>query len=75
MRAMVTAQFEAPDLFEAQAVERPRPGPGEVPVRIVAAGTNPIDANQGQRRHGTGGTYNPRLFDAMVPVRWGYIRS
>ena len=44
MRAMVTPQFGGPDLFEEQDVERPHPGPGEVQVRVVAAGTNPVDA-------------------------------
>ena len=44
MRAMVTPQFGAPDLFEERDIERPHPGPGEVLVRVVAAGTNPIDA-------------------------------
>ena len=44
MRAMVTPQFGGPDLFEEREVERPHPGPGEVLVRVVAAGTNPIDA-------------------------------
>jgi NADPH:quinone reductase len=44
MRAMVTPQFGGPDLFEERDVERPHPRPGEVLVRVVAAGTNPIDA-------------------------------
>ena len=44
MRAMVTPQFGGPDLFEERDVERPRPGAGEVLVRVVAAGTNPVDA-------------------------------
>jgi NADPH2:quinone reductase len=42
MRAMVTPQFGAPDLFEERDAERPQPG--EVLVRVVAAGTNPVDA-------------------------------
>jgi NADPH:quinone reductase len=44
VRAMVTPQFGEPDLFEERNVERPHPGPGEVQVRVVAAGTNPVDA-------------------------------
>lgn len=44
MRAMVTPRFGALDLFEERDVSRPEAGPGEVLVRIVAAGTNPVDA-------------------------------
>ena len=44
MRAMVTPQFGGTDLFEEREIERPHPGPGEVVVRVAAAGTNPIDA-------------------------------
>ena len=44
MRAMITPQFGGPDLFEERDVERPQPAPGEVLVRVVAAGTNPVDA-------------------------------
>jgi NADPH2:quinone reductase len=41
---MVTPQFGGPDLFEEWDLERPQPGPCEVLVRVVAAGTNPVDA-------------------------------
>ncbi len=44
MRAMVTPQFGGADLFEERDVGRPHPGTGEVLVRVVAAGTNPVDA-------------------------------
>ena len=44
MRAMVMPRFGGPELFEERDVERPEPGPGEVLVRVVVAGTNPIDA-------------------------------
>ena len=43
MRAMVTPKFGGPELFEEQDVERPSPGPGQVLVRVIASGTNPID--------------------------------
>ncbi len=41
---MVTPQFGGPELFEERDIERPPPGPGEVLVRVIAAGTNPVDA-------------------------------
>lgn len=44
MRAMVITAFGGPELFELREVERPSPGPGEVLVRVVASGTNPVDA-------------------------------
>ena len=44
MRAMVTPKFGGPELFEERNVERPQAGPGQVLVRVVAAGTNPVDA-------------------------------
>ena len=59
MRAMVTPQFGGPELFEERDVERPQPGPGEVLVRVVAAGTNPVDA----KVRAAGGT---RGFEAPV---------
>src|SRR5215216_2204914 len=41
---MVTPQFGGPDLFEGRDVEKPHTGAGEVLVRVVAAGTNLVDA-------------------------------
>lgn len=43
MRAMVTPRFGGPELFEERDIERPQPGPGEVLVRVVVVGTNPVD--------------------------------
>jgi NADPH:quinone reductase len=44
VRAMVIPDFGSPELFEEREVEKPQPGPGEVLVRVLAAGTNPVDA-------------------------------
>ena len=43
MRAMVTPRFGGPELFEERDVERPSPGPGQVLVKVLVAGTNPAD--------------------------------
>lgn len=44
MRAMVIPAFGGPEVFELREVPHPVPGPGQVLVRVVAAGTNPVDA-------------------------------
>jgi NADPH2:quinone reductase len=44
MRAMVLPRFGGPELFEERDVERPAPGPGQLLVKIVASGVNPVDA-------------------------------
>ncbi|WP_026371021.1 zinc-dependent alcohol dehydrogenase family protein [Kallotenue papyrolyticum] len=51
MRAMVMTAFGGPDVFEAREVERPTPGPGQLLVRVIASGTNPVDAKI--RQNGT----------------------
>ncbi|ADO69895.1 zinc-dependent alcohol dehydrogenase family protein [Stigmatella aurantiaca] len=44
MRAIVLPRFGGPELFEVQDVPPPTPGPGQVLIRIIASGTNPVDA-------------------------------
>lgn len=44
MRAMVIDRFGPPEEFHLREVERPKPGPGELLVRLMAAGVNPVDA-------------------------------
>lgn len=41
--AIVYTEFGAPDVLHAIEITTPAPGPGEVAVRIEAAGVNPID--------------------------------
>ncbi len=43
MKAIVVRQFGGPEVLELQDIPRPQPGPGEVLVRIRAAGVNPAD--------------------------------
>jgi NADPH:quinone reductase len=63
MRAMVLTRFGGPDLLELREVERPLPGPGDVLVRVLASGTNPVDAKL--RANGTWANLTP-------PVILGY---
>lgn len=44
MKAMVIPRFGGPDVFEQRDIDRPNPGPGEVLVRVLVSGTNPVDA-------------------------------
>jgi NADPH2:quinone reductase len=44
MRAIVLTRFGGPDALELRDVPRPQPRAGELLVRVVAAGTNPVDA-------------------------------
>lgn len=43
MQAIVVRQFGGPEVLRLEEVPDPRPGPGEVRVRIHAAGVNPYD--------------------------------
>ncbi|MBF5095745.1 zinc-dependent alcohol dehydrogenase family protein [Azospirillum sp. INR13] len=61
MRAMVISRFGGPDVFELQDRPRPVAGPGELLVRVVASGTNPVDA---KIRHS--GSWAGILFPAVL---------
>ena len=51
MRAMVIEAFGGPQVFSKQEIDRPQPGARELLVRVVASGTNPVDAKM--RAHGS----------------------
>jgi len=63
MRAIVVERFGGPEVLELKEIERPEPGPGELLVRVICAGTNPVDAKL--RRFGGGRRVTP-------PVVLGY---
>ncbi|AKU92977.1 zinc-binding dehydrogenase [Vulgatibacter incomptus] len=44
MRAIVIEKFGDPGVLEMREVERPKPGPGELLVWVIAASVNPVDA-------------------------------
>jgi NADPH:quinone reductase-like Zn-dependent oxidoreductase len=44
MRAVVMTEFGGPEVLTPTDVEAPEPGPGELLVRVVASGTNPVEA-------------------------------
>ena len=43
MRAVLQERFGPPDLLRLGEIDRPRPGPGEVLVRVHCAAVNPYD--------------------------------
>jgi NADPH:quinone reductase-like Zn-dependent oxidoreductase len=51
MKAVVVRQFGDPSVLRYEEIETPLPGPGEVLIRVHAAGTNPVHA--GNRADGT----------------------
>jgi NADPH2:quinone reductase len=44
MRAMLIPRHGGPEVFELRDIDRPQPRAGEVLVRVVCSGTNPVDA-------------------------------
>lgn len=54
MRAITVSQFGGPEVLQPGEVPMPQPGPGEVLVRVLAAGVGPWDASL--RRGGYGGS-------------------
>jgi NADPH:quinone reductase-like Zn-dependent oxidoreductase len=43
MKAMLIRRYGAPDVFELGEIETPRPGRGEVLVRVRGSSVNPVD--------------------------------
>jgi len=58
MKAIRVRAFGGPEVLEVEELADPRPGPGEVLVRVKAAGVNPYDTYM---RSGSYGTANPPL--------------
>lgn len=49
MKAIRIHEFGGPDVLKYEDVPEPQPGPGEIRIRVIAAGVNPVDwkARQG----------------------------
>ena len=58
MKAIRVSSFGGPEVMKVEDVPDPVPGPGEVVVRVEAAGVNPVDAYM---RSGGYGARNPAL--------------
>ena len=66
MRAMEITAFGSSDVFREREMERPEAGAGELLVRVIYSGTNPVDAKV--RQNGTWAGITP-------PVVLGYDAS
>jgi NADPH2:quinone reductase len=44
MKAIVVSEFGPPEVLKLEDIPTPKPGPGQVLVRIETAGVNPVDA-------------------------------
>jgi NADPH2:quinone reductase len=44
MRAIVISKFGGPEVLELRELPKPSAGPGELLVRVIASGTNPVEA-------------------------------
>ncbi len=58
MKAIRVSSFGGPEVLKIETVPDPTPGPGEVLVRVKAAGVNPVDTYM---RSGGYGARNPSL--------------
>ena len=43
MKAIKIYEFGGPDVLRYEDIPKPKPGPGEILIRIIVAGVNPID--------------------------------
>jgi NADPH2:quinone reductase len=68
MKAIIVREFGDPKVMKLEDAPRPEPGPGQVLVRIMAAGVNPADAymRTGSYARGPALPYTPGMDGAGV---------
>jgi NADPH:quinone reductase-like Zn-dependent oxidoreductase len=65
MKAIVVHQYGGPEVLKFEDYPDPVPGPGEVLVRVAAAGVNPIDY---KRRAGLTKDFYPMHFPSLIGI-------
>src|ERR1700733_6899593 len=65
MKAIVVHEYGGPEVLKFEEYPDPVPGPGEVLVRVAAAGVNPIDY---KRRAGLTKDFSPMHFPSLIGV-------
>ena len=63
MKAIVTRAYGGPEVLKLESVADPKPGPGEVLIRVVATSVNPIDF---KRRDGSARSFAPIKFPGIL---------
>ncbi|MFI0790368.1 NADP-dependent oxidoreductase [Streptomyces lydicus] len=70
MRAIMYNEFGGADVLALRQTEKPEPGPGDVRVRVVAVGVNPLDY---KRRYGWVEQFYPTTFPAVPGLEFAGI--
>ncbi|MGW2562620.1 NADP-dependent oxidoreductase [Streptomyces sp. NPDC001514] len=70
MEAIVYEEFGGPEVLRHTEVDKPEPGPGEVRVKVVAVGVNPLDH---KRRYGWVEQFYPTTFPAIPGLEFAGI--
>lgn len=66
MRAMIIDDFGGPELFRSVELADPKPGPGQVLVRLNAAGVNPLDVKMRDGSSGKVKAWSTSDFPAVL---------
>lgn len=70
MRAIVYNEFGGADVLTLGQADKPEPGPGEVRVKVVTVGVNPLDY---KRRYGWVEQFYPTTFPAVPGLEFAGI--
>ncbi|MFI0155701.1 NADP-dependent oxidoreductase [Streptomyces lydicus] len=70
MRAIMYNEFGGADVLALRETEKPEPGPGDVRVKVVAVGVNPLDY---KRRYGWVEQFYPTTFPAVPGLEFAGI--
>lgn len=70
MQAIIYNEFGGSDVLTFGRTDKPEPGPGEVRVRVVAVGVNPLDY---KRRYGWVEHFYPTTFPAVPGLEFAGV--
>ncbi|MGW7101822.1 NADP-dependent oxidoreductase [Streptomyces sp. NPDC054838] len=70
MEAILYDEFGGPEVLRHEEIGKPEPGTGEVRVKVVAAGVNPLDY---KRRYGWVEEFYPTVFPAVPGLEFAGV--